>query len=328
MNQRATPYCFVVFLFAFVLIGCHSPLAVVDPATLPDEPVTMNLWPGEAPGQATYEGELPATSRRNGGALVFVHVPTLEIFHAKGENRTGAAVVICPGGGYGVLADGHEGTAIAKWLNDNGITAIILRYRMHPYRHPIPMMDVQRAMQSVRANASAWAIDADRIGIIGFSAGGHLASTAATHFADADPMSDDPVQRVSSRPNFAVLLYPVISMRQGVTHGGSRNNLLGPAPDEALVTRMSNDEQVTDQTPPTLLVHSRDDKVVLIANSERFLTAMKQHHVPGKLIEFETGGHGYGLGRGPDHETIAWPALCMHWLGEIGMIKPMKSSHD
>lgn len=308
-------------LFVVFAIGCSTSPPPIDVATLPDQE-KFNLWPSDPPGEATYEGELPQTSRRNGRALQFVHVPTLEVFHAKGENRTGAAVVICPGGGYRVLADGHEGTDVANWLNDHGITAIILRYRMFPYRHPIPMQDVQRAMRTVRANAARWAIDPQRIGVLGFSAGGHLASTATVHHAQADTDATDPVERVSSRPDFSVLIYPVISMREGVTHGGSRINLLGPEPDDALVTLMSNDEQVDQSTPPTLLVHSKDDRAVPIANSELFLKAMGKHDVAGKLIIFETGGHGYGLGRGEGHETSAWPKQCIAWFESIGVMEP------
>ena len=309
-----------VLCIGFLLVGCKSRgLSPGQDAALPDKQM-LNVWPGDPPGEATYEGELPETSRRNGRALQFVHIPTLEVRHAKGQNRTGAAVVICPGGGYRVLADGHEGDAIATWLNDNGITAVILRYRMFPYRHPIPMQDVQRAMRTVRANAGSWGIDPHRIGVLGFSAGGHLASTATVHHALADPDSEDPVERVSSRPDFAVLVYPVISMRQGVTHGGSRRNLLGPEPDEKLVALLSNDERVDAKTPPTFLVHSKDDKTVPIANSERFLAGLKKHKIKGELMVFETGGHGFGLGRSKEHETAAWPARCIDWLAEIGMI--------
>jgi acetyl esterase/lipase len=326
MNQSPAVYrhLLLALLCTLPLLGCRSQTAAVDPATLPDEPVTMNLWPGDPPGEATHDGELPETRTTDRGHLQFVHVPTLEVFHAKGENRTGAAVVICPGGGYGILAIGHEGTQVAEWLNDNGITAIILRYRHRPYRHPVPMHDVQRAMQTVRANADAWALDPQRVGVLGFSAGGHLASTATVHHVKADPDSDDPVQRVTSRPDFAVLVYPVISMRKGVTHGGSRNNLLGPEPDDKRVALLSNDEQIDKTTPPTLLVHSKDDRAVKIDNSERFLAALKKSGVESKLITFETGGHGYGLGRGNGHETDAWPAKCIEWFETIGVMKQPK----
>lgn len=286
----------------------------------PDYVEVMRLWPeGQVPGEAVYEGDLPEMSRRN-GRLQFVHVPTLEVWRPQGEVKTGAAVVVCPGGGYRILADGHEGKDIAVWLNEHGITAVVLRYRMFPYRHPVPMMDVQRAMRTVRANAGAWGVDPGKIGVLGFSAGGHLASTAAVHHADADADSEDPVERVSSRPDFAVLVYPVISMREGVTHGGSRKNLLGPEPGEDLVGLMSNDERVDEATPATFLVHSKDDKAVKLANSERFLAGLREHGVAGELMVFETGGHGYGLGRGAEHETAAWPGRCIAWLAEQGVI--------
>lgn len=321
----------VVLCTGFLLVACKSQgsvsggLSPEQAAALPDKQV-LEVWPGDPPGEPVWEGEgaVPETSRRNGRALQFVHTPTLEVRHARGANRTGAAVVVCPGGGYRVLADGHEGDAVAKWLNDNGITAVILRYRMFPYRHPVPMMDVQRAIAKVRANAEPWGIDPGRIGVLGFSAGGHLASTATVHHDRVTLPEYDAEDPVSSRPDFAVLIYPVISMREGVAHGGSRRNLLGPEPDDKLVARMSNDEQINAQTPPTFLVHSKDDKAVLIENSERFLAGLKKQGVPGELMVFETGGHGYGLGRGAEHETSAWPARCIGWLAEIGVIPAAK----
>lgn len=320
--MTSTPHAcrLVLCLLLFVAL----PACATDPvAELPDVE-KRNLWPTKPPGQATFDGELPETKETR-GRMEFVHVPTLEIRHAKGENRTGAAVVVCPGGGYRVLAHGHEGDAIAAWLNSHGITAVILRYRMHPYRHPVPMMDVQYAMQTVRASAKSWGIDPNRIGVLGFSAGGHLASTATVHHKAADPDNENPILRVSSRPDFSVLIYPVISMRQGVTHGGSRRNLLGPEPDEKLVDLMSNDEQINAKTPPTFLVHSKDDKAVLISNSERFLAGLKKNGVQGELMVFETGGHGYGLGRGKGHETNAWPGRCIAWFAEQGMIQPIEA---
>ncbi len=318
MSNRLCLHFAAAALMALLLIGCASPVLAVDPAELPDAE-KFDLWPGDPPGEAVFEGELPETSRRN-GRLQFVHVPTLEVFHAKGENRTGAAVVICPGGGYRVLADGHEGTAVAQWLNANGITAAVLRYRMYPYRHPVPMRDVQRAIKTVRYNAHAWALDPDRIGVLGFSAGGHLASTAAVHHAQADPDAMDPVARVTSRPDFAVLVYPVITLQAPHLHKGSRNNLLGPDPDPALVDLLSSEKQVNETTPPTFLVHSRDDKAVKIENSAMFLAALKKHAVPGELSIYETGGHGYGLGRGEGHETAAWPGACIKWFAERDII--------
>lgn len=311
-------------LFCVVFFGCVAACEAtpaVDPATLPDQQ-QVKLYEGDPPGEPTWEkdGPIPEMQVGPGTRVRFVHEPILDVYHAKGENRTGAAVVICPGGGYGLLAYDHEGHDVARWLNKHGITGVILRYRMFPYRHPVPMMDVQRAMQTVRANSDAWALDANRIGVLGFSAGGHLASTATVHHLDADPDSDDPIKRVTSRPDFSVLIYPVVTMRSW-THGGSRRNLLGKEPSDELVALMSNEERVNGTTPPTLLVHSKDDKAVPIKNSEAFLAAMKAHDVPGKLIVFETGGHGYGLGRGNGHETDAWPGQCIEWFGAIGAIK-------
>lgn len=310
----------LLFCFSFVMFGCktNGP-SKAEVAMLPDTEM-LNLWPGDPPGEAAVKNKRYVTTERN-GRLKFVHVPTLEVRHAKGQNRTGAAVVICPGGGYGALAHGHEGDAVATWLGEHGITAIILRYRMYPYRHPVPMWDVQRALLTVRANAEQWGLDPGRIGVLGFSAGGHLASTAAVQHAQADEDSSDPIERVSSRPDFAVLIYPVISMRQGVTHGGSRKTLLGPEPEKKLIAGLSSDEQVNAHTPPTFLVHSKDDVAVPIKNSEMFLAALKKHGVPGELLVFETGGHGYGLGRQGGHETAAWPDRCIAWLKESDVIR-------
>lgn len=332
MKQHMPIRLFVAMLcIGFLLVACKSQgsgsegLSPERVAALPDKQVLV-VWPGDPPGEPVWEGEgeMPAM-RVTRGRVEFVHTPTLEVRHARGANRTGAAVVVCPGGGYRVLADGHEGDAVAKWLNDHGITAVILRYRMFPYRHPVPMMDVQRAIAKVRANAQPWGIDPGRIGVLGFSAGGHLASTAAVHHDRVTLSEYDGQEPVSSRPDFAVLIYPVISMREGVTHGGSRRNLLGPEPDDKLVARMSNDEQINAQTPPTFLVHSKDDKAVPIENSERFLAGLKKQGVAGELMVFETGGHGYGLGRGTEHETSAWPARCIGWLAEIGVIRADQS---
>ena len=305
----------------FMLSAC-STTAKVDPATLPDT-VQLKLYEGDPPGQATWDKDssIPEMTIDARGSYRFVHEPVLDVYHAKGENRTGAAVVICPGGGYGGLAYNHEGIQVAQWLNDNGITGVILRYRMYPYRHPVPMMDVQRALQTVRANSDAWGLDPERIGVLGFSAGGHLASTATVHHLKADLKSDDPIERVSSRPDFSVLVYPVITMRPPTAHMGSRKNLLGPDPSEQLLDFLSTEKQVNQDTPPTLLVHSKDDKGVPIGNSELFLAALKKHNVPGKLLTYEQGGHGYGLGR-KDTDSLAWPAECINWFETIGVIEP------
>ncbi|MEO0475268.1 MAG: alpha/beta hydrolase [Planctomycetota bacterium] len=323
IRTPSTVLCFGLLLVMF-LPGC-STAQHIDPATVPDQQ-QLKLYQGDPPGEPTWDQNkpMPDMTEGKGGRLSFVHEPVLDVYHAKGENRTGAAVVICPGGGYGILAYNHEGHEVAQWLNKNGITGVILRYRMRPYRHPVPMMDVQRALQTVRANANKWALDADRIGVLGFSAGGHLASTAATHFAEPDPSNNDPVLRVTSRPDFAVLIYPVVTMRDW-SHGGSRRNLLGSEPTDEYIALLSNEEQVDENTPPTFLVHSKDDKAVPIKNSEMFLAALKKHNVSGELMVFETGGHGYGLGRGRNdanntHETDTWPKRCIEWFDEQGVL--------
>ena len=315
---------YVLALLILIAMSACSAVTTVDPALLPDREL-LHLYEGDPPGEATYEGKLPPTGYNSRGRLAFVHVPTLEVYHAKGKNPSGVAVVICPGGAYRILADRHEGVDVAKWLSDNGITGVVLRYRIYPYRHPIPMMDVQRAIRTVRAKAGAWALDPQRIGVLGFSAGGHLASTATVHHVEADPKSDDPVKRVSSRPDFSVLVYPVITMRPPATHMGSRKNLLGPDPSDELLDLLSSEQQVGKQTPPTLLVHSKDDKAVPIGNSERFFAALKRHEVPVKLLTYEKGGHGYGLGR-KETDSVAWPTECIKWFETVGVIE--SSNHE
>ena len=207
------------------------------------EPERLKLWNGNAPmGDGKFE---------KAEAWITVHKP---------EKPNGAAVVICPGGGYGGLVTGAEGHGIAAWLNRHGITGVVLEYRLPKGRSFVPLLDAQRAIRTVRANAKAWGIDPAKIGIMGFSAGGHLASTAGTHFDDGDPKADDPIDRISCRPDFMILVYPVITMGEK-THGGSRNNLLGKNPDAKLVELFSNEKQVTAKTPPAFLAHAKDDRV-------------------------------------------------------------------
>ena len=304
----------------FALSSILSPAAIAQA----DDPVIKDLkiYPGKAPGEPTLKAGEKLKETTRGGFCFNIHEPTVDVYHAKGENRTKAAVVICPGGAYSGLAPGVEGFPTARWLQANGITAVLLYYRCKPYRHPVPMMDVQRALQLTRANAEKWDLDPKRIGVMGFSAGGHAASTATVHHKEADPESKDPVERVSSRPNFSVLIYPVITMDPAHAHMGSRQNLIGPEPSDELVALMSTEKQVNKQTPPTLLVHSKDDNEVPFKNSELFYEALQQNGIKSKLLGYEKGRHAYALGRrGTD--SAAWPGQCLKWFNEIGVLPPL-----
>jgi len=229
----------------------------------------------------------------------------------------GSVVIVLPGGGYGALAD-HEGEPIARWLNTLGITAYVLFYRLGPrYRHPVMLGDARRAVRFVRSHATEWKIDAGRIGILGFSAGGHLASTASTQFEAGDPTSADPVERVSSRPDLSVLLYPVITMTDPFTHTGSRLHLLGPEPTPEQIAQMSSENRVTKDTPPAFLFHTADDAAVPVENSIAYARALHRAGVRYALHVFERGRHGVGLAT-DDPILSDWPLLCGKWLKSHG----------
>ncbi|WP_166831635.1 alpha/beta hydrolase [Thalassoroseus pseudoceratinae] len=223
----------------------------------------------------------------------------------------GTAIVICPGGGYRGLVTGGEGHGIAKWLNRHGITGIVLEYELPKGRPFVPLRDVQRAIRLTRANASKWGLNTKRIGVIGFSAGGHLASTAGTHFDAGDPNSQEPIERESCRPDFMILVYPVISMSDK-THQGSKRNLLGRMPTDKMVRLFSNEMQVNKQTPPTYLAHALDDKVVVPDNSRLFHEALREHQVPTEYLKLPSGGHGLNGYRGPMWD--AWQKGSIRWL--------------
>ncbi len=243
-------------------------------------------------------------------------IPTLTVTFPEAGTANGGAVVICPGGGYSGLAMNHEGHAIAKWFNSQGYAAAVLKYRLPAkgYPHPAPMQDVQHAIQTLRARAEEWQLDPERIGVFGSSAGGHLAATAATHFLAADSDAVDPVVQVSSRPDFLVMLYPVVSMDAAITHNGSRNNLLGKEPSRDLVELMSNELQVTSETPPTFIVHADDDGGVKAENSIRFYLALRANGVPAELHIFKQGGHGFGFQNQRTLPAHHWPDLLGDWL--------------
>ncbi|MCH2365537.1 MAG: alpha/beta hydrolase, partial [Planctomycetes bacterium] len=263
------------------------------------------LWPG---GGAPGAGGKESADR-----------PTLTVHLAKGRGATGCGVIVCPGGGYFMLADNHEGKQIAAWLNSFGVSAFVLRYRHAPrYHHPAPLQDAQRAIRLVRSRAKKWRVDPNRIGIIGFSAGGHLASSTGTHFDKGNAEAKDPVDKESCRPDFMILGYPVISFTEPFTHVGSRNNFVGGNP--ALAELFSNEKQVTAQTPPTFLLHTSEDRVVPPQNSIVFYMALLKAGVPAELHIYEKGPHGVGLAK-KRPGISGWPASCQAWLGERGFLK-------
>ncbi|KIL39177.1 esterase [Gordoniibacillus kamchatkensis] len=242
-------------------------------------------------------------------------LPALEWYPAAGEGQK-AAVIVCPGGGYGRRAP-HEGAPIAEWLNTLGISAAVLRYRVAPYRQPAPQLDALRAVRYVRHRAAAWGVDPERIGILGFSAGGHLASSVSYLADDGDPAAADPVERMSSRVQASILCYPVISMSSEFTHTGSRDNLLGDSPEAGVGERYSGEKMVHERTPPTFMWHTADDAVVPVENVLELATALRRHGIPHELHVFESGRHGLGLAE--DHEEArAWTLLCAAWLHKRG----------
>jgi acetyl esterase/lipase len=246
-------------------------------------------------------------------------IPTLAVTFPEEGTANGGSVVICPGGGYHGLAMGHEGHDVAKWFNSIGYTAAVLKYRLPSkgYPHPAPLQDVQHAIQTLRSRAEEWQLDPHQIGVFGSSAGGHLASSAATHVLKADPDAIDTVLQVSSRPDFLVLLYPVISMDPAITHQGSKRNLLGQDPDPELVELMSSELQVTSETPETFIVHADDDSGVKSENSIRFYLALRQAGVPAELHIFKKGGHGFGIKDKAYRPVDGWPPLLALWLESL-----------
>lgn len=270
------------------------------------EPEVIHLWEGPAPGAKGDAEE---------------DIPTLGLYPASAARSTGATIVVCPGGGYRNLAMDHEGDQVARWLNSFGISAFVLKYRLGPkYNHPVELGDAQRALRYVRHNAAKFQIEANRVGIMGFSAGGHLASTAATHFDKGNPTASDPIDRQPSRPDFAVLGYPVISFTTDYTHQGSKRNLLGENPDPKLVELLSNELQVTAETPPTFLFHTNEDTGVPPENSVLFYLALRKAGVPAELHIYERGRHGVGLAP-TDKVLSSWPARLADWLYSRGYLK-------
>ena len=263
---------------------------------------TLPLWKGDAP---EGNGKFSDSSK----AKLTVHLP---------EKPNGAAIVICPGGGYGGLVTKGEGHGIAAWLNAHGIAGIVLEYRLPAGRPYVPLLDAQRAIRTVRANAAQWKVDPKKVGIIGFSAGGHLASTATVHFDAGEGKTTDAIARESSRPDFSILIYPVISMEEGV-HRGSKKNLMGETPAAGLPDYFSTQRHVKTGTPPAFLAHAVDDKVVPIENSRMFYEAQQKAGLPARLVELPNGGHGLNGYKGPSWDK--WQAESLLWLKEIKVLE-------
>jgi acetyl esterase/lipase len=279
-------------------------VAVISAAAQQAPPVEL-VWPKGAPGAV---GNLPEDK------------PTLTIFQPEAAKAVGTGIVVCPGGGYVHLAIDKEGTKVAEWLNSLGVAAFVLKYRLGPrYHYPTQLEDAQRALRMVRSRANGFGIAPDRIGIMGFSAGGHLASTTGTHFDSGDPDAPDPIGRMSSRPDFMILCYPVITLLPPYVHEGSRRYLLGDNPDPALVKKLSNELQVTPETPPTFLFLTDEDKTVPPENSVDFYLALRKAHVPAEMHIFQHGRHGVGLATG-DPELSIWPTLLENWLKLRGLL--------
>lgn len=280
--------------------------------------INLPLWPA---GQVPNSQKTDETEKRDTTETIHisrVQAPGITVYMPSKRNATGQAVIICPGGGYVNLAYSWEGTDVAKLLNAKGITAIVLKYRLPNSKSNVvpnlsPLMDAKRAIRMVRFHAAKWNINKNKVGIMGFSAGGHLASTLGTHFDDGDATSKDSIEQFSSRPDFMVLAYPVISMSKNIMHTGSRNSLISEHPTDELAKQYSTELHVTKQTPPTFIVHAADDKGVPVENSLLFFQALKDNSVPVEMHIYPVGGHGFGLALGKGYlET--WSDRLVDWL--------------
>jgi acetyl esterase/lipase len=278
----------------------------VTPLTFSQKVNVEYLWPSGAPdarGDSTGDK------------------PTLTFFCPEKPN--GTAIVICPGGAYRGLAASYEGDDIARWCNTFGVTGIVLRYRHARsgagYKHPTPLLDAQHSLSLIRSRAKELGLDSGKIGILGFSAGGHLAASLGTHFKEKDRSALDPLKGVGCHPNFMVLIYPVITMDSTFTHRGSRESLLGLTPDKELVDLMSNEKQVTPDSPPAFIVHTTDDQIVPVENAVAMYSALRKANVPVEMHIFQHGAHGFGLGVNKG-AVAAWPELCKTWMNSSGLI--------
>jgi acetyl esterase/lipase len=297
-------------LHALMIAGLVFAAPIAAGAQPPPMPIldgqVVPLWQGAAPGALGAEDR---------------DIPAITVFLPRTIAPTTPAVIVCPGGGYGALASNHEGRQVASYLNSLGVAAFVLRYRLGPrYHHPIQLGDAQRAIRMVRSHATDWRIDPARIGIMGFSAGGHLAMTASTLFDAGNTSAADVVDRAGSRPDFAILGYPVISMTAAWTHQGSKRNLLGEKPDDELAKQLSGELAVKKDTPPTFIFQTNEDKAVPAENSVHYYLALRQAGVPAEMHAFEKGAHGVGLAN--DNAALApWSTLLANWLRVRGVVK-------
>lgn len=291
----SSTFSFTLFFIGLFFILSNNILFSAEPQVLP-------LWPDGAPLGENAKADDPEMT---------IYLPA---------NPNGAAVVIYPGGGYWGLAMDHEGHQVAQWLNSFGVAGIIVSYRRGPgAQHPVPLMDAQHAIRTVRYKAEDWNIDPNRVGVLGFSAGGHLTSSTGVFFDLGDETSDDPIEKQSCRPDFMVLVYPVISMTEDYMHRGSRNNLIGEDADPELAKKMSTDLQVTSDTPPTFLILSNEDTAVPAENSVYFYLALRKAGVPAEIHIFEKGAHGFGLAQ-LDYVKSSWMGLCQRWMLQRGLL--------
>jgi acetyl esterase/lipase len=292
-------------LFLLLTSALFTTAATTAPTAIPASGELLRLWQDRAPRST---GDKDAD------------IPTLTAFLADPAKANGCAVIVCPGGGYSKLMMDYEGTDVAKWLNDHGISAFVLKYRVKPYGQPMPMLDGQRAVRLVRYNSKAWGINWKHIGMMGFSAGGHVAATVGTHWDPYIPGATDPINGQSCRPDFMLLVYPLITMKDKMTHPDSRRNLLGDHPPQKLVDFYSDETQVTDDTPPAFIVASKTDQIVPVKNSELFYHALQSHKIPSEFLELETGKHGFGLAKN-DPKVGIWTDRCLAWLDKQGFLQ-------
>jgi len=301
-------YLSSIFFFTILAININAQI------------IMLKVWPDGVPGSIRNESYSEKASLKDGIASGYAKVtdPTISVYLPTAEKTTGAAVLIFPGGGYGGLAFDYEGVDIAKWLSKNGIAGIVLKYRLPSDlimkdKSVGPLQDAQEAMRIIRRNASAWKIDTRKIGVMGFSAGGHLASTLSTHYAEKVYELKD---TISARPDFSLLIYAVITFDASFTHMGSRKNLIGENPADSVIRHYSNELMITEKTPPAFLVHASDDKVVPVKNSLVYFEGLVKFKIPAEIHVFQKGGHGFGLAINRGTEA-AWPDLCLNWLREV-----------